>query len=173
MKHHNGMRPHDIAVLLKIVLSEDGWLNKDLSAALKISPAEISYSLSRSALAGLLDVSKKKVRRQALLEFLQHGLPYVFPAIKGQVTKGVPTAYAAPVMSDHLVITDIVVWSFSKGKARGESVVPLYPNLVEAVLEDKDLYDVLALVEVLRMGKVREKEYAVKLLKQIFDRSHA
>lgn len=173
MKQHNGMRPHDIAVLLKIIVSPEGWMHKNLADALKISQAEISYSLNRSMLAGLIDGSKRKVNRQALLEFLQYGLPYAFPAVKGPVMRGVPTAYAAPVMAGHVITTDPVVWAHPKGQARGESVVPLYPNAVEAALGDRELYDLLALVDVLRLGKVRERAHAVKLLKQNFERSYA
>ena len=60
MKNSNGMRPQDVAVLLKIVrMGKQPWLAKDLAAALHLSPAEVSNSLSRSALAGLLDSSKR------------------------------------------------------------------------------------------------------------------
>jgi hypothetical protein len=39
MKAHNGMRPHDIVVLLKIIaLGELPWKNKDLAASLYIKP---------------------------------------------------------------------------------------------------------------------------------------
>lgn len=167
------MRPHDVVVLLKIIGSPEGWMSKDLSNSLKISPAEISYSLNRSVIAGLLDASKKKVRRQALLEFLQYGLPYVFPATRGPITRGIPTAYSAPIIIDNLMVTEAIVWEHPKGKAKGESVMPLYPNAIEAAIADQELYNVLALVDVLRLGKVREREIAVKLLKQLFDINHA
>jgi len=73
------MRPHDIVVLLKIVAKGNKvWLNKDLAYELSISPTEISESLHRSMIAGLIDPSKKKVFKKSLLEFLQHGLRYVY-----------------------------------------------------------------------------------------------
>ncbi|HEY8661788.1 MAG TPA: hypothetical protein VIL78_22315 [Hanamia sp.] len=34
MKAHNGMRPHDLVVLLKIISSDKNWLNKDLAGSL-------------------------------------------------------------------------------------------------------------------------------------------
>src|SRR3546814_3686000 len=83
MKQHNGMRPLNVAVLLKMIALGDGWLNKDLALALSISPFEISESLNRSRIAGLLDPAKKKVFRNALLEFIRYGLPYVFPVEPG------------------------------------------------------------------------------------------
>ena len=48
MKKHNGMRPQDIVVLLKIIaLKHDEWNNSDLAQSLKISPSEISEVLNR------------------------------------------------------------------------------------------------------------------------------
>jgi len=36
MKAHNGMRPHDIVVLLKIIIQEENWMSKDIAASIKI-----------------------------------------------------------------------------------------------------------------------------------------
>jgi len=124
MKQHNGMRPHDVVVLLKMSISPTVPMGKDLAYALKISPSEISESLQRSVLAGLLDESKRKVRRMALLEFLQFGLPYVFPATRGKVARGIPTAYTAPVMGAQLMTSDTLVWEYKMGSARGETITP-------------------------------------------------
>lgn len=161
------MRPQDIAVLLKIIMSHKGWKSKDISNSLLISPSEISYSLQRSVLSGLLDVSKQKVMRNALTDFIRFGLPYVFPAIKGPVARGIPTAYAAPVMAGRIVVTEFLVWPHPEGTVRGETIAPLYPNAADAALKDEKLYALLALIDVMRLGKVREREAAMKLLKQI------
>ena len=162
MKQHKGMRPHDIVILLKIAVTKKPWMNKDLADALKISQAEISYSLNRSAIAGLIDPSKQKVMRNALLEFVQYGLSYVFPAERGPIAKGIPTAFSAPVMESSIVSGDALVWPHSHGSVRGESISPLYPNAVEAALQDKEIYDLLALTDVIRLGKVREKQIAIE-----------
>ena len=62
MRKHNGMRPQDVAILLKIILLDSkNWQLVGLSSALKISISEISESLNRSRLAGLVDYNKKKV----------------------------------------------------------------------------------------------------------------
>ena len=80
MRSHNGMRPHDIVVLLKIISLNKGGIekkeltNKALAESLKISPAEITHSLNRSAFAGLLEPLNKRVNRHALLDFLKHGI---------------------------------------------------------------------------------------------------
>lgn len=172
MNQHHGMRPQDIAVLLKIIISNPGWMSKDIAQDLVLSPAEVSYSLQRSAQAGLLDASKKRVMRKAFLEFIQYGLPRVFPAIRGPLAVGIPTAFSSPAISPYLMtnqLNDLVIWPHAEGVARGETINPLYPNAVQAALKDETLYHLLSLVDVMRMGKVREKEIALRLLKEKFN----
>lgn len=176
MNQHNGMRPQDIAVLLKIILSNSNWMSKAVAKDLYLSPSEVSYSLQRSALAGLLDPSKRKVMRKAFLEFIQYGLPRVFPAIRGSIAVGVPTAFSSPVMLPYFMtnqLNEVIVWPYSEGAARGETISPLYPNAVQAALKDQTLYELLSLVDVMRVGKVREKEIALKLLQEKFSLHHA
>jgi len=53
MRKHNGMRPQDIIVLLKIISkNKTPWQNKDLASELFISQSEISDSLNRNSQAG-------------------------------------------------------------------------------------------------------------------------
>ena len=97
MKKHNGMRPQDVVILLKIATLKDKvWNGKNLYTTLFISPSEVSESLNRSMIAGLLDAGKRKLMRQAFLEFLEHGLKYVYPQQPGALVRGMPTAHSAP-----------------------------------------------------------------------------
>ena len=173
MKAHNGMRPHDIVVLLKIIIQEENWLSKDIAWALKISPSEISESLSRSSRSGLLSPDKRKVMKSAFLSFLQFGLRYVFPAEPGPIMRGLPTAHSAGILKEYLVSKEVYVWPAKIGKARGQSIAPLYPGQIEAVLLDPKLYDMLALVDGMRIGRVRECEKSIELLAEIFDEAYA
>jgi predicted transcriptional regulator len=85
MRKHNGMRPQDIVVLIKILClpKNSNWKLMDLVSSLHLSQSEISESLNRSSFAGLIDVSKKKIMRLSLMEFIEHGLQYVFPQHPG------------------------------------------------------------------------------------------
>jgi hypothetical protein len=84
MKKHSGMRPHDIVVLIKIVAKGDNqWMMKDLSNELGISSSEVSESLNRSVIARLITPDKKRLMKLALLDFLEHGLCYVYPQSPG------------------------------------------------------------------------------------------
>jgi hypothetical protein len=145
----------------------------DLAASLHISAAEITYSLQRSAQAGLLDFAKEKPMCKTILEFIQFGLPYVFPAIRGPVQAGIPTAYSAPVMRQLISTNEKLVWPHPDGKIRAESIEPLYPNAVKAALSSQEVYDLLALLDGVRTGKVREKQVAMKLLTEKFSLANA
>ena len=174
MKQHNGMRPHDIVVLLKIIaLGKQPWLNKDLAGTLFISQSEISESLNRSQIAGLLDPSKRKVFKSALLDFLQHGFKYVYPAQPGAIQKGLPTAHSAPVLNKLFTSEEIFVWPYENGQVRGQVIQPLYPGVPKTVLNDHVLYDLLAICDVLRIGRTREIKTAITIMESIFNHEQA
>lgn len=162
MKKHNGMRPQDIVVLLKILTLEGQfWQGKDLAASLHISASEVSESLRRSAYAGLFQRATGQVSRLALLDFLIYGLRFVFPQQPGAVVQGIPTAHSAPPMN--AVISDggvRYVWPAARGPVKGLAIEPLYPAAVSAAMEDPNLYALLALVDALRVGRARERELA-------------
>lgn len=52
-------------------------------------------------------------------------------------------------------------------------ISPLYPNQVKAIQEDVNLYDMLALIDAIRIGRPREHAKAIELLAQIFDHQYA
>jgi hypothetical protein len=168
MRKHNGMRPQDIAILLKIIaLDKTPWQHKDLAHLLYISPSEVSESLNRNYLAGLIDYNKQKVNRYSLLEFLQHGFHYVFPQQPGGMANGIPTAHAHPYMKKYFDSELLYVWPDIHGKDRGLAIEPLYPKQTEAIKKDDELYKLLALVDVIRVGKRREINIAIKELSKI------
>ena len=161
------MRPQDIVILLKIAAKADAsWLMKDLAHELGISASEVSESLHRSMVAGLIAQDKKRLMRQSLLEFLEHGLGYVYPEQPGGLVRGLPTAHSARPISELIVSEEPYVWPFANGQVRGQAIGPLHPKVPEACLRDEQLYELMALCDVLRLGKVREKQLAVVELKK-------
>jgi hypothetical protein len=166
MKKHNGMRPHDILVLLKIVSVGEYSYLKDLSNQLGISPSEITESVNRSALAGLISQDKKTVMRNTLYEFLIYGLPYVFPQQPGAIVPGMPTAHSAPPLNKAFKSSEMYVWPDPKGEVKGQEIMPFHQGQVHAAKEDVKLYELLALTDALRVGKVREKKMAAEELKK-------
>ena len=166
MKEHNGMRPHDIVILLKIgTLGTQPWCGKDLAQTLGISASEVSESLNRSAIAGLLAPNRKDLMQGALLEFLEYGLKYTFPVVPGSLVRGVPTAHSAPPLAAMVAADEPFVWPSSSGSVRGQAIKPLHPGVVKAVAQDVKLYESLALADALRVGRARERSLAVQELR--------
>jgi hypothetical protein len=75
-----------------------------------------------------------------------------------------PTAWAAPVLSGKISASEQMppVWPDPDGKVQGTAVQPLYPSVPHAARRDPALYDLLALVDALRIGRARERSLAEK-----------
>ena len=161
------MRPHDIVVLLKIAAKgKASWMMKDLSIELGISASEVSESINRSVFAGLISHDKRVLMKMAILDVLEHGLRHVYPQKPGALVRGVPTAHSTKPLSDHISSEEAYVWPYEEGTVRGQAIEPLHPKVPEACLRDASLYEYMALCDVLRVGRAREKEIAMDELKQ-------
>lgn len=166
MKKHSGMRPHDVAILLKIISKgKENWYMKDLANELFISASEISESIHRSVIGGLISVDKRTIRKLALIEFLKSGLKYVFPQQPGPLTRGIGTAISAHPLSGEFFGEESFVWPYAEGNIRGQAVEPLHPKSPEACLNDPKYYELMALTDAIRIGKVREQNLAFEYLK--------
>jgi hypothetical protein len=168
MKKHNGMRPQDIVVLLKIISTENKeWRNIDIANAIGISASEISEALNRCKIARLIDSKKRKVNINSFEEFLVFGLKYVFPTEPGAIVRGIPTAHSASPIKEHISSdADVYVWSSAKGTHRGQAIEPLYKTLPQVVQDDNLFYELLTIVDTFRVGRVREIKIAIEELKK-------
>jgi hypothetical protein len=166
------LKPQDLVVAMKLAVSGDQPLTyARLARELGMSASEVHASAQRCQLAQLATVSETgalKALRPAVLEFAIHGARYAFPAQRGPVTRGVPTAYAAPPLNDRIRAGDEPppVWPSSTGTVRGAAVHPLYPSVPEAARQDAALYELLSLFDALRIGAARERNMAERLLEQ-------
>ena len=117
-------------------------------------------------MAGLIDNDKKKkVYKTSLFEFIEHGLHYVFPALPATMVNGIYTAHSHPIMQQQFSSELNYVWPDARGEVRGLSIEPLYKHQVKASKTDDELYLILALIDVVRVGKVREMKFALEKLK--------
>ena len=139
---------------------------RDLANDLSLSVSEISESLSRSHVAALVDESRKRVNRTALTEFLEYGLHYVFPQQPNTMVNGIPTAHSHTFFKASFGEGLTYVWPDENGWDRELSISPLYKGVPEAVLKDEPLYKCLAAIDIIIVGKVREKIRAIKELKK-------
>jgi DNA-binding Lrp family transcriptional regulator len=159
------LKPQDIVVVLKLCAYPDARPAMSVIAnELSLSPSEVHGAIGRLRASRLLHGPGLKDRPNisALEEFLIHGLKYAFPAEHGEVTRGIPTSYAAePLKSEVSMSNDLPpVWPWPEGNTRGVGLEPLYKSVPRAALRDSNLYQFLALVDAIRDGRARERKIA-------------
>lgn len=165
------LKPQDLAMALKLV-SANGWEQgyKALAGEMQLSPFEAHACLTRLVSAKLATSTDGKhvLVKAAFRPLLLSGAPYFFPAVRGEITVGFPTAHGAePLKSEVLFAHDMPpVWPHPEGEVRGTSLLPLYPKLPLAAAKDAKLYELLALFDALRIGQARERELAKRLLEE-------
>ena len=153
----------DVFVLVKLALNVgERPPMASLGAQLGLSPSRIHDAIKRAKAARLLSEHGDQVRLPNLQEFLIHGFKYAFPAQRGELTRGVPTSYAAPPLNAVITQPDEPppVWPYAQGSVRGVTLLPLHKNVPAAALRDQPLYEMLALLDALRDGRARERAIA-------------
>lgn len=174
------LKPLDVVVSVKAaVLPEPRWTIAEMVEHLGMDNAQVYRAAKNAAKAGLLiaDPSAKGVQtpnRAALLELLIHGVKYTMVPARGRLTRGMPTAHAAPVLADRIAADDepVPVWPTPDGTVRGESFEPLHRCVPVAAARDPRFYAAMALVDAIRDGRARERKLAAKLLPEVIGAEH-
>ena len=169
-KKQNSLKPQDVLVLVKLLLWESKkWKYEELEGAIGLSKSECHSAIHRLLSSRLIRhmQGKIKVNRAAMKEFLFFGLPYVFPAKVDRIARGIPVAHGGPHLNKKLVFdpSNVYVWPDPEGPAKGESIVPLYKSAPQAAKLDSQFYELLSIIEALRVGRARE----VKMARQYFE----
>jgi hypothetical protein len=171
------LKPQDVVVALKLCGYPSGRPPISVIASdLRLSPSEVHAAIQRLRSSSLLHgpALKDKPNISGLEEFLVHGLKYAFPAEHGEVTRGIPTSYAAEPLKSEIALSNELppVWPWHDGDTRGVGLEPLYKSVPYAALRDPALYQLLALVDAIRDGRARERNLAerdlVRRLKSIY-----
>jgi hypothetical protein len=171
------LKPQDVVMLLKLVAwGPQPWTYQRLAVELSISQSEAHAGVRRAVAARLMSDATTAAGRPllaALEEFLVHGVRYAYPPERGELTRGMPTGYAAPPLNKVIVQPDEPppVWPYAEGTVRGYSLTPLYPTVPAAASRDSKLYELLALVDAIRDGRARERNLAAKELQSRLARS--
>ncbi|WP_263081289.1 hypothetical protein [Endozoicomonas sp. Mp262] len=166
----------DLAVIDEFLSQNENeqvtWTYRKLASQLFMSLSEANQSAKRAIAAGLL-ISKGRrgvrVNRRALVNFIQHGVGISFFTERGQIVRGIPTAYAAPVFNQVFASSSDYppVWPCARGTMKGVAISPLFKSVSKAVMIDSWLYQQLALVDIYRIGSAREKEEALPFLNEL------
>ncbi len=165
------LKPQDVVIVLKLAAKNAAnlpWNFASLAKELYMSSSEVHAGFQRAVKSSLINPHTRQPNTSALYEFIIHGLRYVFPPERGELTRGIPTAHAADPLKKHLLDDGSIppVWPHPNGKLRGHSFLPLYKSVPKAAEADLRLYELLSLVDAIRGGRARERDLAAKELQQ-------
>lgn len=163
------LKPQDILILLKMVAQGAApWSYNQLAYELGMSASEVHAGIKRAAQVGLLQVKSGwgSPDLEALWEFLVYGVRYAFAPDRGGLVQGVPTAFWTSPLKERLSATDEppCVWPDEDGPVKGLEFSPLYRSVPFAARRDAGLYQLLALVDALRIAH-DQRELAVAALR--------
>lgn len=156
--------PFDVVAALRLT-TEAGTLAQ-IAEELGVVPSQVHSTLRHLSTAGLLRPGSRGTNTRALLEFLVHGIRFVFPAPKGPLVSGVPTAYSAPPLSAELDAIDVVVWPapLHPAAVQGFSIAPLYRAAHTLLDRAPSTYRLLAITDALRLDDARVRVIAAARL---------
>lgn len=159
------LSPIDVVVALHLAVSpEDRY--ETMADILGIGVGSGHRSVTRLVAAGLMLPHRRAVNSGALAEFLEHGVRFVFYPVTGPEVQGVPTAHSGPPLADAIASERALVWPSADGTVRGDSLVPLYEGAAGLISRSPGLYELLTLVDAVRVGRARERQLAIELLKE-------
>lgn len=165
------LKPQDLAMAFKLVcLAGERLPYVALGQAMRMSQFEAHACMARLSGARLLtEVNDAPALVMAAFRpMVLQGAAYFFPAVRGEITMGFPTAYAVEPLKSRVLFADEMppVWPHVDGPVRGSALLPLYPKLPLAAVKHPALYELLALFDALRIGQAREREMARKFLEE-------
>ena len=164
------LKPQDVIVLCKLLIEDEKELPyARMAEELGMSASETHAAIGRLQEGRLVASGGRNVQRQAFRDFLKYGISHVFPAKESGPSRGISTAWAAPVFDGAFNTSNEPppVWAHPKGTVHGPSVVPLYKSGPDAALKDQRLYDYLALIDAVRLGRARERKFALEKLEAL------
>ena len=156
------LKGQDIVVLTAIMDGRrQGESYAQLGTRACLSASETHAAVKRLQDASLIGPNWHVLKRN-VLELLIHGIRYAFPfRSTGVMAKGMPTSYAAPVADGAFAVAGTCpVWRSQYGQTYGQAFEPLYATVPNAAEKDRELYDRLAVIDMLRGGRLRERRFA-------------
>lgn len=163
MEKQEYLRPHDVLVLLQLAIEPETTF-RSLAADVGLSLGEAHNAAKRLELARLIFLHEQTVNVSATLEFLVCGVPYAFPPQLGAPSRGIATAFSASPLNREFPSNQLLVWPDHRGDSRGVALLPLSPVVAVIWEGNQELYQLLTLVDAVRVGRARERKRAREYL---------
>ena len=167
------LKPQDVLCACKIYsleLLRQEWSYAYLAREVGLSQSEAHNAVGRCRQAQIITPSGS-IGRRVLRDVLAVALPRMCFAVRGGNILGMPTSSRAPVLADKLDASEdeiLTVWPCASDHdesllARGWELRPIYPSVPMAAASDSVVYELLALVDVIRVGSQQKKQIATAL----------
>jgi hypothetical protein len=102
-----------------------------------------------------------------LFHLLVNVVPILCPAKKTGAARGLPTSVFSPEFKATFAGERLpLVWPYARGEA-GDGLTPIHPSVPRASAKNPALYQLLAAVDVLRVGIGRERDAAMKYVSEV------
>ena len=157
------LRPSDVVVACQLTITPEAQFIQ-LAQSTGLSAGECHNAVRRLRQARIVLSDNRRPSADVLSTFLVNGVPFAFPPIVGAETIGMPTAHSAPPFAAMVETVDRFVWPDSGGAMRGQSLVPLFPGAPALAGMNTPLYELLAIVDALRVGTTRVRHVAADLI---------
>lgn len=161
------VRKPDIYVLGGLLAQDSDWSYRSFADRLHVPHPVVQRALARAQDADLYSPERREVHAPHFEEFAIHALRFVAPAQLGALVTGVPAAWAAEPMASAIRSSGEEpppVWSYARGRVRGQAIEPLHSAAPEAIDGWPELGEILALLDSLRAGDPRVRRVAGDLL---------
>ena len=151
------LRPFDVGVALRLLLAPEERY-EPLAHALATSTSAVHRSVTRLRIARICKPESRTIDQPTFIEFAVCGVPYTFPAIRLGNGRGLLAASSHPDLA-HVrnESGDAVVWASSKHQDSGQTLVPLFPGVVQVAARDGRMYRLLAIIDALRIAHRDER----------------
>ena len=142
------MKPQDLLIAFKLAAHpNDAFRQNDLAQSLFISPSEINRALARLSENRLYCKKTKSLDLVRLMEFIEHGAPYLI-----RIKQTGPTGGNALFQSVHFQSLDFQKpihwnWQGQNGRSDRHGYSPFYPTVPLASSGDPKLKKLIALFE--------------------------
>lgn len=165
------MNGKDILVLLKILCVGTRMPYQDLAKELGMSVGAVHQAVRRGVSSGLLTADHGTIPH-AMEEWLLYGVRYFIPLVRGGRGRGMPTGLSAAPFTEWFPehAEDVWVWPDPEGTLRGDLIQPIFSSVPFAARQDPELHAWLAVLDVLRGGRARERNLATQWVKERLSR---
>jgi hypothetical protein len=165
------LHPGDVVVAMQLAIAPEPVLAA-LAAGAGRSIGECHNALRRLRASGLVASERRTVEREPFLRFVDAGLRVAFPPTIGGETVGIATAFIpgpapgwAPADPPLGLSTAEFVWPASGGATRGQALAPLHSRVISLTASNHELCNLLALLDLIRVGGAREHRDALEFLR--------